>query len=253
MSLDFLSPEAEVGSDAGPIARSPMESMTRAAGARFELRDGWSVAIGYGRSSSEEEAQAAARSVGWADVSHLGKLELQAAADQLDSIASGCDATLELGEAVRAGDTWWCRLTPTRARVIGETAPVRELRRQLTEAVAGAEHAGLVDVSCNLAAITLAGPAAREVLARFCALDLRPARAPVGALRPGSIARQPGTLICEAPDRYLFTFGWATGEYVWSVVADAGAHLGGRPIGLDALGQLAGDGAGDGDGDGDDA
>ncbi len=81
------------------------------------------------------------------------------------------------------------------------------------------------------ASLTVAGPLARECFARFCALDLRPSVTPVGALRPGSIARQPGTLICEAEDRYLILFGWATAEYVWSVVADAAGHLGGGPIG----------------------
>ena len=62
---------------------------------------------------------------------------------------------------------------------------------------------------------------------------------PVNALRPGSIGRQPGILIREDEERYLFLFGWATGEYMWSVVADAGSHLGGGPIGVDALREVA--------------
>ena len=98
----------------------------------------------------------------------------------------------------------------------------------------------VVDVTTTFAALTLAGPLAREAFARFSAIDLRPQVTAVGALRPGSIARQPGVVICEAPDRYLLMFGWATGEYVWSVVADAGQHLGGRPIGVDSLAVLEG-------------
>ena len=45
------------------------------------------------------------------------------------------------------------------------------------------------------------GPSAREVFARFCALDLRSAVTPVGAVRPGSIARQPGIVLTR--DRLL--------------------------------------------------
>ena len=30
-------------------------------------------------------------------------------------------------------------------------------------------------------------------------------------------------------------FGWAIGEYMWSIVSDAGEHLGARPVGVDAL------------------
>jgi aminomethyltransferase len=233
MNLDFLSAGAP-----GAVARSPMEAKTRAAGARFDVRDGWNVAHAYG--GAEQEAGAAARTAGWADVSHLGKLELQGPAEELDRIASECGAELRLGDASRTGEAWWCRLTTTRALVVCEARVTDALRARLAEASAGAQRVTLTEVTTNFAAMTLVGPQAREVFARFCALDLRPAVTPVRALRPGSIARQPGILIREAEDRYLFLFGWATGEYVWSVVADAGEHLGGRAIGVDALAELPG-------------
>jgi heterotetrameric sarcosine oxidase gamma subunit len=231
MNLDFLNVSG--AGAGGAVARSPMEAKVRAAGGQFEIRDGWNVATRFGA-----EAQAAHGTAGWADVSHLGKLELQGPPEELDRVASECDAELRLGEATRAGEAWWCRLTTTRALVICEARATDGLRAQLAEASAAAERVTLTDVTTNFAAMTLVGPLAREVFARFCALDLRPAVTPVRALRPGSIARQPGILICEADDRYLFLFGWATGEYVWSVVADAGEHLGGRPIGVDALAEL---------------
>jgi heterotetrameric sarcosine oxidase gamma subunit len=232
MNLRFLTPAgtAPAGGDT-PVARSPMEAAARAAGARYEVRDGWSVAVDFG-STAQQEATAAAETVGWADVSHLGKLEVQATPAELESIASACGAALELGEAVRHADAWWCRMTAVRALVIGDLGPVRE---RIEAAAAGSERASVLDVTSAFAAITLTGPLAREVFARFSALDLRPERAPVHALRPGSIGRQPGILIREAEDRYLFLFGWATGEYMWSVVTDAGRHLGGRPIGAQAL------------------
>jgi heterotetrameric sarcosine oxidase gamma subunit len=248
VNLDFLKVDAAVSAatgvaEGGPIARSPMEACARAAGARFEVRHGWNVAVGFGGASGQEaaaasgqEAAAALQAAGWADVSDLGKLEIQAPAASLEAIGDRFGAALELGVAARAGDAWWCRLTTTRALVIGDSGVVLE---RLEAAVAQAPGATLLDVGTNFAAITIVGPLAREVLARFCALDLRPARTPVGALRPGSIGRQPGILICEAENRYLLLFGWATGEYVWSIVTDAGRHLGGRPIGADALAGLS--------------
>jgi glycine cleavage system aminomethyltransferase T len=208
VSLDFLTPAA--GAD-GVIARSPMEGMAKAAGARFEVRDGWNVAVDY-------PSRRAAGEVAWADVSHLPKLELQGVSETI--------ASLEFGTAVRRDDAWWCRLTESRALVIGARPALDD------------DDLDVIDVTSNFGALTLVGPLARETFARFCALDLRPAVTPVKALRPGSIGRQPGILIREAEERYLFLFGWATGEYMWSVVADAGEHLGGGPIGLDALGAL---------------
>jgi heterotetrameric sarcosine oxidase gamma subunit len=204
VNLDFLTPAAN--SDA-IVARSPMEGMATAAGARFELRDGWNVAVEYPRARTGE--------VAWADVSHLPKVELQGVSETITS--------LEFGTAVRRDDAWWCRLTETRALVIGARPAFDDGDLDMT------------DVTSNFAALTVSGPLARETFARFCALDLRPQVTPVGALRPGSIGRQPGILIREDESRYLFLFGWATAEYMWSTVADAAEHLGGGPVGVDAL------------------
>jgi glycine cleavage system aminomethyltransferase T len=198
VSLAFLSPS---GAADGVVAHSPMEHLARSAGARFEVRDGWNVAVDY---------TSPARETGWADVSHLRKLELQ-----------GDGAGGELRIARREGDAWVCPLTPTRALYIGGS-----------EAGAPAEA---IDVTTCFAALTIFGPHAREVIARFCALDLRPQVAPPGSFRPGSIARQPGMILVQSEQRFLLLFGWALGEYVWTVVEDAARSLGGGPVGLEAL------------------
>ncbi len=240
MSLDFLTPDVPAGDDRfTPVARSPMERKARGAGARFAVREGWNVATGY--SDPERELELCRTTAGWADVSHLGKLELQAADDELATIltAAGCSAEISFSTATRAHDAWWCRLTPVRALVICEIAALPALRERLLEAAAAASRpANVLDVTTLYGALTLIGPQSREVFARFCALDLRPQVTPVAALRPGSIARQPGILIREDTDRYLFLFGWAVGDYMWTVVQDAAAHLGGGPVGTDALAQL---------------
>jgi glycine cleavage system aminomethyltransferase T len=249
-TLEFLCPDMAVRDKRfQPLAHSPMERRALAAGARLEVRDGFNVAVSYG--DPDAEAQALAQAAGFCDCSQLGKLELQAPSGSLEAImlaAGGPEIQPRL--AGRAQDAWWCPLTDTRALVICPRAQTASLRERLEQAAAEARSnsgggpgsgppACVVDVSCAFAAMTIAGPAAREVFARFCALDLRPASAPPRSLRPGSIARQPGILIVEAPERYLFLFGWATGEYMWTVVSDAAQRLGGRPVGIDALAPLS--------------
>jgi glycine cleavage system aminomethyltransferase T len=194
-SLEFL----EVSGAA--VARSPMERQAQAAGARFEVRDGWNVAVAYAGETADQ-------SVGWVDSSHLCKLEV-AGSHQLAP-----------GTASRLDGAWWCPVTRDRTLVIGATRGLAE------------DH---VEVTTSLAALTVVGPLAREVFARFCAIDLRPRTMPVGAFRPGSVARTPGYVLREDEDRFLMLFGWALGEYMWTVVADAATSLGGAPMGADAL------------------
>jgi glycine cleavage system aminomethyltransferase T len=194
VSFEFLSAGA-----ADVVARSPMERQARAAGARFEVRDGWNVAIAFPGESLD--------AVGFADASHIRKYELQ-----------GELPALEFGRATVDGDATWLPMTKTRALILGGEAPP-----------------GATEVTTGFAALRLAGPLARETFARFTAIDLRPHVTKPGDWRPGSVARTPGGILCEAEDRYLMLFGAALGQYVWTVVADAAGHLGGGPVGDDAL------------------
>ena len=196
MSFEFLA-----ASSADAVARSPMERQARRAGARFELRDGWNVATSFAREG------AALGAVAFCDCSHLPKYEVQGDLPQLD-----------FGRASVDGDCTWLPLTASRALVLGADP-----------------GNGALDVTSAFAALRLAGPLARETFARFTAIDLRPHVTGPGDWRPGSVARTPGGILCEAEDRYLMLFGSALGQYVWTVVEDAARHLGGGPVGYDAL------------------
>jgi heterotetrameric sarcosine oxidase gamma subunit len=230
VSLAFLTPGA------GAVARSPMEREALAAGARLERRDGWNTPADFG--APEAERAVCRESVGFADVSWLAKLEVQAGVADLAAIVAECSGGewLELGRATRARGAWWCPYTGERALVICEPGPAAELRGRLEEA-AGAVRgpASVVDVTAAHGALAVVGPLAREVFARFTAIDLRPRVAPAHPFRPGSLARVPGAILREAEERYLMLFGAALGRYVWTVVADAATHLGGAPVGVDAL------------------
>lgn len=222
MSLAFLSPSATA------LSRSPMERQALAAGARFEQRDGWNVAVGF--DGLEAERARARTAVGVADLSHLGKVELQGA--HLPE--------RELGRATWADGAWWCPFASRRALALCEPGELPALRERLRDAAA--EHDGpasVVDVTTAFAALAIEGPMARELFARFTALDLRDAVTPVRGFRPGSVARTPGAVLRQSEERWLMLFGAALGQYMWTVVADAAEALGGGPIGVDALAPVA--------------
>ena len=215
-SLAFLSPGP------GALAKSPMEPGAAAAGATFEERDGWQVAVSF----PDEDSSV----VGFADMSHIGKIEIQG------DVAAITGRDLELGKAVRADGAWWCPYSPTRAVVLCPSKETAAVRDHLTALVADADGLGsVIDITSAQGAMTIFGPLAREVFARFTAIDLRPQVTPVHAFRPGSVARTGGAILCEAPDRYLMLFGAALGQYVWTLVDDAARNLGGGPVGVDAL------------------
>ena len=207
MSLDFLSPSASA------VARSPMERDALAAGAKLELRDGWNVAVRF------DGEQPHLSTVAFADRSQIGKLELHG------------EHGLPLGEATRRDEAWWCPTSRERALVLCEPDRTAALREQLGD--------GVVDLTSAMGALTIAGPLAGELFARFTAIDLRPQVTPVRGFRPGSVARTPGAILREAEDRWLMLFGAALGSYVWTVVADAATGLGGGPVGIEAFAEVS--------------
>jgi glycine cleavage system aminomethyltransferase T len=183
-------------------------------GARVELRGGWRVATVVGASLAEDRGVVSG-SVGWADFSHLRKLSV-----------TGAGLYGSRGVALARGGALWCWVEPSRRLVLRESA--------------GRAVAGGVDVTTQLGGIVVAGPAARDAIARFCALDLRPERAAAGSFLPGSVARTPGYALVLGEERFLLLYGAAYSQYLWEVVADAVESLGGRAVGVDAVGQVVG-------------
>ncbi|MHB8693247.1 MAG: sarcosine oxidase subunit gamma family protein [Solirubrobacteraceae bacterium] len=147
---------------------------------------------------------------GFVDCSLLPKHELRGAHE------------LELGTAVKTDDgSWRCPITPIRTLILG---PNRTTLRNPNDHSVSERSLGL-DVTCAYATIELVGPLSNELLARFCAIDVRSQVMPVGAFRPGSVARTPGFVLRTGEDSLLLLVGWAFGEYLWDVVADAAGRL----------------------------
>lgn len=231
-ALAFISPVAARGAP----ARTPMAAAAAAAGAVLVERDGWQIAASFAPEDLERSRMR--ETVAYADRSAMTKLEIQAKPEELAAIVAAASGglELELGRVSRAPGCLWCPVTPTRVIALAEPAAGTELR---SAAAAGAASAAgtvtVCDLTSALAAVSLIGPGAAELLARFCAIDVRPSVAPVGAFRPGSIARTPGYLIREREHELVLLVGWALGGYLWEVIADAAGRLGGGPVGAEAL------------------
>jgi glycine cleavage system aminomethyltransferase T len=231
-TLEFLSPAT-----AERAARSPIEWMHRDAGAELAQRAGWRVAAAFG--ARDAEADAVEGTVGIADLSCLGKVELQGEPDAVAATVAKVGAgELEPGTAALAGDgTWWCPLSAS--RVLAITAPERTaavLDAAQAAAAGQAAYVSVHELTTSLASNAIAGPLARETFARATALDLRPQRFGERGFAPVSVARTAGMILRPGGDFFLHLFGAGYAAYVWTVFTDAAGDLGGRAVGVDALG-----------------
>jgi glycine cleavage system aminomethyltransferase T len=176
-----------------------MERRQRDAGARFEERDGWLIPLSFPGEAQRLE------SVGIADLSHLGKIEVRGLAQRPDS-----------REIVD-----WFQVRPDRALVLCQYRDCFVLRSSL------ARRAKLVlDQTAALSILALVGPQAADVLRRLTHLHEFPAVGPLAHVTAHVLERA-GGYWCVFPQEY--------GHYVWEVAVDAAEPLGGGPVGVDAV------------------
>jgi len=236
MSFEFLAPDAAEPVDGtAPALRSPIDWALRDQGANFTDRAGWRVVTDFGNGTAESKA--CRESVGVADVSHLGKLELQAEPAIVSSIVAELTegGTVELGKARLHEGVWWCPLTMGRVIALSPPERTAAVRERLQAPASAAAFASVIEMTSSYGSNAVAGPLSRETFARTMALDLRPDHFAVGDFAPVSVARTPGMLLRSEPDLYLHLFGAGFAHYVWTVFVDAAEHLGGRAVGSTAV------------------
>jgi len=236
MSFEFLAPDAAEPVDGTrPALRSPIEWELREQGANFADRGGWRVVTDYG--DAARELAACRETVGVADVSHLGKLELRADVGVTSAIVAELtkDGALALGRAILHDEVWWCPMTMSRVLAITPPERTPEIRDRLEAAASAAPFASVVEMTAAYGSNVVTGPLSRETFARSMALDLRPDHFGEGDFAPVSVARTPGMMLRQGGDRFLHLFGAGFAHYVWTVFIDAARHLGGRPVGTSAL------------------
>ncbi|MDT8305120.1 MAG: 2Fe-2S iron-sulfur cluster-binding protein [Anaerolineae bacterium] len=233
-----------------PVRYTPLHDWHRAHGAILMNAGQWQRPEHYGDPLAEVRAVRAA--VGLIDVSTLGKLLLEGSQvpDLLERIYTNRWRRLARGR-VRYG------LMVNEEGVVmddGVTARLDDDRYYLTATTGGAGavyewiewwlqsgwqlDARVVDVTELYAAMNLAGPYAREVLAAVASdLDLRDETFPYLGVRRGTVAGAPATLMrigFTGELSYEIHVPAGYGLHVWQALMDAGAQYGIRPFGVEA-------------------
>ena len=231
-----------------PVQRTPMHQRHERAGAAWMDAGAWRRPRAYGDPAAE--CRAVRERVGIIDVSTLGKLDLQGrdAARLLEKVYTHRFASLPVGRvryALAADDSGIvlddgtvARLGPERFFVTTTTSGIGQMESWLrwwTEGTGWCAH--LADVTSAYAAINLAGPRARDVLARLAAMDVSAAALPYLAAAEGLIAGIPTRLLRIG---FVGELGFELhvpadyGEALWDALLEAGAEFGICPFGVEA-------------------
>jgi sarcosine oxidase subunit alpha len=233
---------------ADPWKLTPMHQRHVEAGAELMDMGAWKRPLAYGR--VDEECRAVREAVGIIDVSTLGKLEIvgrDAAAfldwlhpNRFSDLAPGrvryrimCDdAGILLDDGVVA------RLGAERFLLTTATGTIDAIEQLLEWWLAGSGRCTHVtNVTGALAAVNVAGPRSRELLAGLTDLDLSPAAFPYLGARQGLVADVPSALLrigFVGELGYEIHFPADYGEFLWGRLVEAGAPLGIRAFGVEA-------------------
>lgn len=224
--------------------RSPLYRALAADGARFEPLGGFAVARDFGREAADEAAQA--EELALADLTPLPRVGFKGWNIAPWLAGHGAVAGEESNRACAQGDgTRIAKLAPGEALVLADRAGNGPLIETLDAAWSMAEADGCFRVareetSCWL---LLSGRHAAAMLAKVCAVDLRPRVFAPGAIAQTNVARLNAVVIrgdLGAVPAYDLIADHASAVYLWGALLDAMAEFEGAPVGLAAIRTLSG-------------
>lgn len=237
-----------------PVRLSAMHHRHLEAGAAMLVAGAWLRPAYYGAAPEPaitEEVNAVRRHVAAMDVSTLGGLEVRGpdAAEFLERIYTMAYATLAVGRSryvlmcnelgTVMDDGVACRLAADHFYVTATTGNSDGVYREMLFRNAQWRlNVDIANVTGALAAVNVAGPLSRRVLARLCDdLDLSASSFPYLGVRTGTVAGIPARLIRVG---FVGELGYeihvpaSQGEALWDAVLDAGRDYGIRPFGVEA-------------------
>lgn len=237
---------------AAPIRRTSMHHRHIALGAKMLNLGDWKRPEIY--SGVEDECRAVRERVGLIDVSTLGKLEFvgKDAVTLLERLYTNKFSDLKVGR-VRYGiicddggtiiddgtfsrldeDRWFLTTTTSGVESIDQT--LRQMA--LPEPGRPGADAHVTNRTAALAAVNLAGPKSREVLAPLTDIDLSPEAFPYLGARQGKVAGVPAFLMrigFVGELGYEIHFPAEYGAYIWDTLLEAGRQFEIRPFGVEA-------------------
>ncbi|MCE7763162.1 FAD-dependent oxidoreductase [Pseudomonas putida] len=238
-----------------PYRQTPMHRRHLQAGAKMMPAGIWQRPAYYGKPEErercmEEEARHVREKVGLIDVSTLGGLDVRGpdAAELLERVYTFGFAKLPVGRTryalmtnehgVVIDDGVCARLGEQHFYVTATTSGVDRIYQQMLKWNAQWRlDVDITNVTAALAAVNLAGPLSRQVLAKVCDdVDLSAEAFPYLGVRQGKVAGIPARILRVG---FVGELGYEVhvparhAERLWDALMQAGAGLGIRPFGVE--------------------
>lgn len=217
----------------------------REQGARFAEIANAAVAVAYG---DEQAETGQARHLGLADLSPLHRTGYKGPGVIEWLAGQGLEVPTESNQAVRQSNgEVAARLSPTEMLVLDDLACDSGTVERLREAwpsgngTPESTRAFMAPREDSHAWFGLTGAQGAAMLAKLCAVDLRPRVFADGAIAQTSVARLGAVVIrCDLGSTLNFHIlsDSAAAGYLWDCLLDAMAEFNGRPVGLAALRRL---------------
>ena len=239
---------ALAGPSLAPFRQTAMHDRHLKLGATWMDMGEWKRPLLY--SSVEQECRAVREAAGVIDVSTLGKLELRGAdaGAFLDWLHPNRFSDLRVGRVryramcddagIILDDGTVARLGQDRFFVSTTTGTLDTVDQWLRWWLAGSERdVQVTDVTSEFAAINLAGPRSREVIARLTTMDVSPKAMPYLAATEGQVAGVPAIILRIG---FVGELGYEIhvpadyGAHLWDAVFEAGRGMGIAPFGVES-------------------
>jgi sarcosine oxidase subunit alpha len=231
-----------------PVRYSPMHRRHLALGATMTDAGQWKRPQHYG--DPYTEVKAVRERAGLIDVSTLGKIDVQGpdALRFLERVYTNKLDTLGVGRirygvmCTQAGvvfdDGVVCRLDDQHYYLTTTSSGVESVYEWLTWWLADWRwQVHVTDMTASYAAVNLAGPRSRDVLAKLTESDLSGAGFPYMHVREARLAGVPAHLLrIGFVGELSFEIHCSAeyGDYVWDILMEAGSEFGISPFGLEA-------------------
>ena len=158
---------------------------------------------------------------------HLGKLNIRGdhRLETAVKAATGCNFPPAANHFETAGERRVVWLGPDEYLLLCESGKEKALCDTLTSLIK-TNHFAITDVSDSLCAISLRGPAVRDVLAKGCSLDFLPSKFGAGKCAQSLLAHAGITLMALSDDAFILICRTSFTPYVHDWLVDAALEYG---------------------------